>query len=187
MVRVARTSRNPAQTIPGRQFSLRYALMAVSSTSFATLSCTDAVQEFLAEVTPSALRQAQIFTCPEVGQMRDRMRFGELIDEACYRKKENCTGDGDRDQPRERHSPVEPTGHGFLPYATSYRHAPSLFSTQKSRQLRGVKCQKSFSFRWSRGSDLRLLRLTMDGLPDRHIWGATPCVKDRPRPKVRPN
>ena len=28
-------------------------------------------------------------------------------------------------------------------------------------------CQKSFSFRWSRGSDLRLLRLTMNGLPDR--------------------
>ena len=23
--------------------------------------------------------RAQIFTCPEVGQMRDRMRFGELI------------------------------------------------------------------------------------------------------------
>ena len=46
----------------------------------------------------------------------------------------------------------------------------------RSRYL-GVKCQKSFSFRRSRGSDLRLLRLTMDGLPDRHIWGATPCIR----------
>jgi len=57
----------------------------------------------------------------------------------------------------------------------------------KSRHLSRVNCQKSFSFRWSRGSDLRLLRLTMDGLPDRHIWGATPCIKDRPRPKARPD
>src|SRR6516165_10794270 len=47
----------------------------------------------------------------------------------------------------------------------------------KSRYLDGVKCQKSFSFRQSRGSDLRLLRLTMDGLPDQHIWGATPCIR----------
>ena len=30
---------------------------------------------------------------------------------------------------------------------------------------------------WSRGSDLWLLRLTMDGLPDWHIWGATPCIR----------
>ena len=42
------------------------------------------------------------------------MRFGELIDEACYRKKENCTGDGDRHQPGERHSPVEPRIRGLL-------------------------------------------------------------------------
>jgi len=38
--------------------------------------------------------------------MRDRLHLGELIaqaiDEACYRKKENCTGDGDRHQPGER-------------------------------------------------------------------------------------
>src|SRR5262249_20918704 len=40
--------------------------------------------------------------------------------------------------------------------------------------------------RWSRGSDPRLLRLTMNGLLDRHISGATPCIKDRPRSKVRP-
>jgi hypothetical protein len=37
-----------------------------------------------------------------------------------------------------------------------------------------------------RGSDPRHLRLTMDGLLDRHMWGATPCIKDRPRRKVRP-
>ena len=37
----------------------------------------DAVQGFLAGVTPHL--QAQIFTCPEVRQMRDRKRFGELI------------------------------------------------------------------------------------------------------------
>ena len=24
----------------------------------------------------------------------------------------------------------------------------------------------------------------MDGLPDRHIWGATPCIKDRPRRRL---
>jgi hypothetical protein len=37
-----------------------------------------------------------------------------------------------------------------------------------------------------RGSDPRHLRLTMDRLLDRHMWGATPCIKDRPRRKVRP-
>ena len=37
-----------------------------------------------------------------------------------------------------------------------------------------------------RGSDPRHLRLTMDGLLDQHMWGATPCIKDRPRRKVRP-
>ena len=63
--------------------------------------------------------------------------------------------------------------------------ARSLFCDAKSRHLSRVNCRQLFSFRWSRGSDLRLLRLTMDGLPDRHIWGATPCIKDRPRPKVR--
>ena len=30
-----------------------------------------------------------------------------------------------------------------------------------------------------RGSDPRHLRLTMDGLLDRHMWGATPCIKNR--------
>ena len=38
--------------------------------------------------------------------------------------------------------------------------------------------------RGSRGSDPRLLRLTMDRLLDAQ-WGATPSIKDRPRPKVR--
>jgi hypothetical protein len=37
-----------------------------------------------------------------------------------------------------------------------------------------------------RGSDPRHLRLTMDGLLDQHMWGATPCIKDHPRRKVRP-
>jgi hypothetical protein len=37
--------------------------------------------------------------------------------------------------------------------------------------------------RGCRGSDPRLLRLTMDTLLDRHIWGATPCIKDRQRPR----
>ena len=37
-----------------------------------------------------------------------------------------------------------------------------------------------------RGSDPRHLRLTMDGLLDRRMWGATPCIKNRPRRKVRP-
>jgi hypothetical protein len=41
--------------------------------------------------------------------------------------------------------------------------------------------------RWSRGSDPRLLRLTMGGLLDRHNWVATPCIKDHPRPRVRPS
>ena len=133
------------------------------------------------------LGQAQIFTCPGVGQMRDRLHLGELIaqaiDEACYRKKENCTGDGDRHQPGN----AKPTGHGFLPYEHRAALARSLFATQRAATLSRVNCQKSFSFRWSPGSDLRLLRLTMDGLPDRHIWRATPCIKDRPRPKVRPD
>ena len=42
------------------------------------------------------------------------------------------------------------------------------------------------SRRVCRGSDPRHLRLTMDGLLDQHMWGATPCIKDRPRRKVRP-
>ena len=41
------------------------------------------------------------------------------------------------------------------------------------------------SVRWSRGSDPRLLRLTMDGLLDQRMWGATPCIKDRPHRKIR--
>jgi len=52
---------------------------------------------------------------------------------------------------------------------------PPLQQTAKSDLRRG-----------SRGSDPRLLRLTMGGLLDRHIWGATPCIKDRPHHKVRP-
>ena len=63
-----------------------------------------------------------------------------------------------------------------------------------TRELRsrcgGASCLIQFlslrGVRWSRGSDPRLLRLTMDGLLDRHNWGATPCIKHRPRPKVRP-
>ena len=62
--------------------------------------------------------------------MRDRMRLGGLIakavDEACYRQKENCSGDSDRYQPGERHSPVVPTGHRSLPYAM----ARGLLATQ---------------------------------------------------------
>src|SRR5262245_12308 len=53
--------------------------------------------------------------------------------------------------------------------------ARSLFATQRAATRAG-NLPKVVQ-RWSRGSDLRLLRLTMDGLPDRHIWGATPCVK----------
>ena len=70
------------------------------------------------------------------------MGFGELIakatDEACYRKKENCTGDGDRHQPGERHSPVVPTGHGVLPYATSYRHGSQSLATQRTARYSTV-------------------------------------------------
>ena len=49
----------------------------------------------------------------------------------------------------------------------SYRDGSQSLCDAKSRHLSRVNCQKSFSFRWSRGSDLRLLRLTMNGLPDR--------------------
>ena len=67
-------------------------------------------------------------------QIRDRMRLGGLIakavDEACYRQKENCSGDSDRYQPGERHSPVVPTGHGFLPYANA--NARGLLATQRA-------------------------------------------------------
>jgi len=38
----------------------------------------------------------------------------------------------------------------------------------------------------SRGSDPRLLGLTMGWLLDRTFWGATPCIKDRQCPRVRP-
>jgi hypothetical protein len=41
--------------------------------------------------------------------------------------------------------------------------------------------------RCSRGSDPRLVRLTMGELLDQHNCGATPCIKDRPRPRVRPS
>jgi integrase len=37
----------------------------------------------------------------------------------------------------------------------------------------------------SRGSDPRLLGLTMGPLLDSR-WGATPCIEDRPGPRVRP-
>jgi hypothetical protein len=60
-----------------------------------------------------------------MGQMRDEYPFGELtayaIDEARHRKKEDCSGDGDRRQPDGRHAPIAPTGHCFLPDATAYR------------------------------------------------------------------
>jgi hypothetical protein len=38
--------------------------------------------------------------------------------------------------------------------------------------------------RGCRGSDPRLLRLTMDALLDQHMWGATPCIKDRQRSRL---
>jgi hypothetical protein len=107
------------------------------------------------------------FARPEVGQMRDRMlrpsSSPRLFDEACSRQKVDHGGDADRHQPSDRYSPIVPTGHCFLPNAS------------QCRSLRG-----------SRGSDPRLLRLTMDGLLDRRMWGATPRINDRPRPKVRP-
>src|SRR5580704_10272508 len=40
-------------------------------------------------------------------------------------------------------------------------------------------------FRWSRGSDPRLLRLTMDGLLDRTSGSAPPCTKPRQHLRVR--
>jgi hypothetical protein len=82
--------------------------------------------------------------------MRDRLHLGELIaqaiDEACYRKKENCTGDGDRHQPGDRHSPVEPTGHGFLPYATSCRPGSQSLCHAKSRHPEPGKLPKVIQF-----------------------------------------
>jgi hypothetical protein len=44
----------------------------------------------------------------------------------------------------------------------------------------------ALELRWRRGcrgSDPRLLRLTMDALLDQHMWGATPCIKVRQRPR----
>jgi hypothetical protein len=73
-----------------------------------------------------------------------------------------------------------------VPSCTRYLTARVSLYDAKSRHL-GRALRKVIQFRWSRGSDLRLLRLTMNGLLDRHIWGATPCIKDRPRPKVRPH
>src|SRR6516164_3913233 len=55
----------------------------------------------------------------------------------------------------------------------------------KQETATDCKSENLFGVRGSRGSDPRLLRLTMDGLLDRHIWGATPCIKHRPRRKVR--
>ena len=47
----------------------------------------------------------------------------------------------------------------------------------------GPQMKKANNFntekRVCRGSDPRHLRLTMDGLLDRHMWGATPCIKNR--------
>jgi hypothetical protein len=40
-------------------------------------------------------------------------------------------------------------------------------------------------FRWSRGSDPRLLRLTMDGYSTAHL-GSDPAHQESSRPKVRP-
>ena len=69
---------------------------------------------------------------PPRGQIRDRMRLGELIGkaihEACHRQKENCSSDSDRHQPGECHSPVVPIDHGFLPYA----NARGLLATQRA-------------------------------------------------------
>jgi hypothetical protein len=50
-----------------------------------------------------------------------------------------------------------------------------------------LRRNKRRSLRWSRGSDPRLLRLTMGGLLDRHNWGATPCIKDRPARGLDPS
>ena len=38
-----------------------------------------------------------------------------LFDEACRRRKVDHAGDADRHQPSDRHSPIVPTGHQFLP------------------------------------------------------------------------
>jgi hypothetical protein len=110
-----------------------------------------------------APRNTQIFTFPKGGQRPTEpasvKMIARLFDEACQRQKVDHAGDADRHQPGERHSPVEPTGHCFLLLNRSAT-ARSLL-----RRKERVNCQKSF--RWSRGSDLRLLRLTTNGLPDR--------------------
>ena len=76
--------------------------------------------------------RGSLLACHQGYKMRDRMRLGGLIakavDEACYRQKENCSGDSDRYQPAERHSPVVPTRHRFLPYAM----ARGLLATQRA-------------------------------------------------------
>jgi hypothetical protein len=56
-----------------------------------------------------------------------------------------------------------------------------LFPHLRGKRPHLLKIANQFSGRWRvcRGSDPRHLRLTMDGLLDRHMWGATPCVKNR--------
>ena len=63
-----------------------------------------------------------------------------------------------------------------------------LFLHVRGKRPHLLKIANELSGRWRvcRGSDPRHLRLTMDRLLDRHMWGATPCIKDRPHRKVRP-
>jgi hypothetical protein len=53
-----------------------------------------------------------------------------------------------------------------------------------SRIMRGPDCFEAA--KGSRGSDPRLLRPNNGPATRPHIWGATPCIKDRPCPRVRP-
>ena len=48
---------------------------------------------------------------------------------------------------------------------------------KRCRHLRRITNEFKTEKRVCRGSDPRHLRLTMDGLLDRHMWGATPCIK----------
>src|SRR5882762_8575260 len=53
-----------------------------------------------------------------------------------------------------------------------------------SRIMRGPDCFEVA--KGSRGSDPRLLRPNNGPATRPHIWGATPCIKDRQCPRVRP-
>jgi hypothetical protein len=53
-----------------------------------------------------------------------------------------------------------------------------------SRIMRGPDCFEAA--KGSRGSDPRLLRPNNGPATRPHIWGATPCIKDRPCPRVSP-